>query len=456
MESFYIAFEADTKSLNKGIDDSDAKTKKLTENLHLADKTASGVGTSMVGLVTAIGGTLLALGGFNVIQTSISQAIEYGARLGDLNNVLDISVEQLDAWGKAVTLNGGHAEDFFGTIQTMSSDLAMIHTKGTSRMLPFWKDLNIQLKDAKGNMRPIMDLLPDLADKFEKMGKQESLGMGKKLGLDMGTITTLQQGRRAVEDQLKQMKEFGVFTKEQTDALGKLDDMIDQTKFKMQSWGASIVANALPAFERFSSFIEDHSDGIKDALAAIAGVITVLLLPSIMAATGTLLGMAAAVLVATWPFLLIGAAILLVADDIEMFLAGHDSMIGRILKDYPIIMKTINWVKNTFKEFLDIVNAVIDAFKSFSNMKINLGSLISGGVVDVAHTVMGLANGNPLNSVNSSTMQSMRTANSNVTVGKVVVNTQATDAEGISKSVGYTLKDHIMRANSNFDDGMMI
>lgn len=381
MDSFYILFEADAKSLNKGLDESDKKTEDLTKKLSTADKMAGTVGNSFKDLIVTAGGAMLAIASFSAIQSSIASTIEYGARLGDLNNILDISVEDLDAWGKAVQLNGGVTEEFFGTLNTMSADLAMISTKGTSRMLPFWKELGIQLKDVHGNMRPVMELLPELADKFEKMSKQESLGMGKKLGLDQGTIAMLQQGRRYVEDQINQMKEMGVLTKDQTDALGELDDAIDKGKFHMQSWGATILTKIMPTikqmmelWDQFSGFMSQHKNLVNGALIAISGVLTGFLVKALRAVK-------VEAILAFLPFLLMASAIgaviaifALLYEDIQAFRAGNASLIGDIMRDYPWIADLVSGIADAFSTLWDVAKEVMGLLGDVFSLAINKAS----------------------------------------------------------------------------------
>ncbi|MCK5644691.1 MAG: phage tail protein, partial [Gammaproteobacteria bacterium] len=44
--------------------------------------------------------------------------------------------------------------------------------------------------------------------------------------------------------------------------------------------------------------------------------------------------------------------------------------------------------------------------------------------------------------------------NSNVNIGTVEVNTQATDAEGVGKALNDTLQDQVSQAIDDFDDGV--
>lgn len=70
---------------------------------------------------------------------------------------------------------------------------------------------------------------------------------------------------------------------------------------------------------------------------------------------------------------------------------------------------------------------------------------------------LGAASGSPLVSQTSNSISNTAKASKNttVTVGKVEVKTQATDAQGISKAIGGTMQAQMRQAANNFDDGVL-
>jgi hypothetical protein len=68
------------------------------------------------------------------------------------------------------------------------------------------------------------------------------------------------------------------------------------------------------------------------------------------------------------------------------------------------------------------------------------------------------ANDNPLNNMNSNYMQTTNNTHNqksnNVTVDKIEVNTQATDAETISREIGNSLQNELKRTTANYEDGI--
>lgn len=531
LDSFVLLFEADASQLNKSVDEANRKGEKLNDTMKKADGAATMLGGSFVEMLATAGGALAAAFSFGAMMNGIMAANDYADRLGEVSDALGVNIEELDAWGRAVQFSGGSAEAFQATLQNLVADFAMIDTKGTSRTLPFWKELGINVKDAHGKMRDVMDVLPDLAEKFEGLSKGEAMGMGRKLGLDEGTIMLLQRGRREVDEMVKKQKELGVTTKEQAEFAGQYNDAMDEMSLAFRGLFMAVGGSVLPAFKaiaegitRVVSFFRQHSDFITGLLIAIGAAIAVFVLPS-------LISMAAATIAAFWPFMLIGAAIAgviglfaLLYDDIVAFRNGSDSMIGEIAKKWPIVGDVVNGLVDTIKYFVDFTAAafglladlILDPAHAWDNFVgkitggietvrghfpflfglidglangfVTMGDVImgvwdaivatimgaidsvkgavsdvqeffgiGGGDVKVAKTAIMSANRSPLNQQSSAAISNSRSVSKSntVTVGKVEVKTQATDAQGISRAIGGEMKAQLKRATSNYDDGVL-
>jgi len=361
LDTFFLMFEADASSLNDGVEKAKKNTDQLESKLKLADIAGGKLGQSFTNMLATAGGAMIAIFSVGAMTSGIAGAIDYADALNDLSNGLGIATEDLDSWGKAVKMSGGTAEEFQGTLSTMSADFAMIATKGTSRMLPFWKELGINVKDSTGKMREVLDVLPELADKMAGLSKQESIGMGRKLGLDQGTIMLLQQGRREVEEQIKQQKEMGVVTAEQAKQAGEFNDALDQLSMNFRGMFISVGSSLIPAFRwvvdtltTVVAFFKKHSDFMTGLFIALGAAIMVFLVPPLLTAAG-------AALAAFAPFLLMGAIIAGVAvafallyDDVMNFRAGNESLIGDLYAKYPFIKTLIDGISEAFTNMKEI------------------------------------------------------------------------------------------------------
>lgn len=541
LDTFFIMFESDTKKLDDGLNDADKKTKKLEHSLNSADKASSLLGGSFSGMAAAAGGALAAMLGVRAMAGSIRDSIDYADKLNDLSDAMGIATDDLDSWGKAVKMSGGTAEGFQATIGAMSADFATIATKGTSRLLPFFDELGIKVKGADGKMREVMDVLPELADKMAGLSKSESMGMGKKLGLDEGTIMLLQKGRREVEAQIAAQKAAGVVTKDQAEKAGELNDSIDQLGMNFRGLALDVGIALLPAFKWITAalgsvvtFFKEHSDFIKGLFIALGAAIMVFLVPPMLSAAAT-------AIIAMAPFLEMAAVIAVVAgvfallyDDVMNFKAGNESVIGSIVEKFPIVGDIIEAVSTHFKNLKDLVMAVfgliVDIVKAAGRAFGVLGDVVGGAVdglankfprvtaalnvlkdavvvignfiknffssifnniegfitgltskintmrkwlgggdaaatpatgamktVKQAQEVATKANAHPLNAVSSSAISNSANVKktSNVTVGKVEIKTQATDAPAIARAVGGQITAQLKRATANHDDGVL-
>lgn len=527
LDSFYIMFEADASSLNKGVEAADKKADDLTKSLKQADLAADNIGSSMGNLLATAGGAMAAVFSVGALMSGIQGAADYADHLGKVSDALGVNIEDLSAWSDVVAMSGGSADGFQSTLKNMTANLEDLSAKGTNESLPFFQQLGVNLKDSSGKMRGVLDLLPEMADGFSKMTKAQSSGVGQKLGLDEGTIMLLQQGRREVEAQIAKQKELGVVTKEQAKQSAEWNDALSQMGFQFRGLFSSVGQSVLPAFKaiidvftKVVSFFRQHSHFLTGLFIALGAAVMVFLVPPLLAA-------AAAAFMAMSPFLLIGAVVAVVAgafallyDDIMNFIDGNDSMIGDIFAKYPIVKDLVYGIVDAFKtmgailseifgligdvfafgvakgsQFWDTLNNGIDAFKDkfpflfelvnglgnifeavFDHIKqlwddifgsitssisavadyIGLDFSVEG--VKNARSQVQAATATPLNNMSSSAISNNRSSENNqtVSIGKIDIQTQATDAEGVSRSIGGHLQDHFKRATSNYDDGVKI
>lgn len=384
IESFFFLFESDASPLKKGIDDAKNKADGLVNKMGQVDKAASTAGVAFRNLAAQVGGAILAGLSVAAFSRAIFQTAELNDKLNDLSERIGINTEDLSAWGDAVTLNGGSAEGFNSTVETMASNLAMMATRGTSRVTPFFKQLGIAMVDANGKARDVMDVLPEIADAFGKMGKQESLGMGRRMGLDQGTIQLLQQGRREVEAVIAKQKELGVTTKEDAEIAGKYKDQLDMTAHAFRSLYTVVGTSILPAltwvmekFQNMALWMRKHSDFIVGVMIAIGAAVAVFVIPPLLSA-------AAAAFMAFLPFIALGAlvaalglAFALAYDDIMNFIDGNDSLIGELVKKWPWIADMARGIAAELKFLWDVaiallgflVDLFVDPLNAWDNFK---------------------------------------------------------------------------------------
>lgn len=545
LDTFFILFESDASKLDKGLQESDKKTKDLEKDLNAADVAGGKLGGTLMGALAGLAGAAVAAMGFSALTGHILEAADAADKLNESSEKFGLSIEDLSVWGDLVKKNGGSAEGFIGSIAGLNRQLAQLEVTGKSRAAPFLKELGIDLDDAANKGKTAMDFLPQLADSFSKLDAGKAQALGARLGLDPATIMTLRAGKAEVAALLEKEKELGVVTKKQGEIADAFGDQMDDTRHAFRSVWLGVSEYVIPPLTWMAAKMQDvaiffrkHSDFIVGLMIALGTAVAIYAIPPLFL-------MAKAAIVAFAPFILMGIAIAAVAtafallyDDVMNFIDGNDSLIGQMLDKYPAIGAVVNavidtvkalgdaiaWVFRTMVDVLQIaaalwnklagavleftglgavieafvagimagfgamgdfvtgiwdaiiskVAAAIEIFQKAVNFVKSIGGAISEGLASVKEAVgiesdpkvqEAVAKGQQQLAGASATPMAGQTSNSvnnaksvanttSVSVGQVTVQTQATDADGISKAIGGTLASQMKQAASNFDDGV--
>jgi hypothetical protein len=374
LETFYILFKSDAKDVKQSAKEAESSTKQLENALQSADKATQQVGKAFKSMIGTASTALAGIFAIGAVSASVLRAAADADALNKTAEALDVNIESLHAWGEAVARSGGSSEGFQNTLRSLSADFMTLATNSTSKTLPFFQKLGVDMLDANGKVRNVMDVLPELAEQFETLSKTESTGLGQKMGLDQGTITLLQQGRRAVEDQIRRQKELGVVTKENAEIAAKFNDQLDDMGQLFRAMYTRIMTTIMPAltwvlqkFEATFLYLKEHQDLVVGFFTVVAGVLTTLYLPAVLRAAAVTLALVA-------PYLLIGAAIAavaalfaLAAEDVMAFLEGNDSAIGEWTKSWPIIGDIVRGLVYLFEWLATAANAVLQLLLDILN-----------------------------------------------------------------------------------------
>jgi len=250
-----------------------------------------------------------------------------------------------------------------------------------------------------------LQALPKLADAFSKLNFTQAQNYGKSLGLDQSTILLLQQGRREVEATIRQQRELGVVTKEQAENTRKFDLALDSLGRVFQSIQREFTLPGLPLLTEAFKYIVLHKDLITGALIGIGSAVAIMG-ASFLAANPALVAAATAI-----------TAISLAYEDYQAMKRGDDSFIGGIIKD----SKTVSAGAPGTPGYVEP-----DIGRYF-----HLPRFLGGEGYD-----------------GKSSSASARPTS--VTIGEIVINTQARDAAEISKELGV----QIGQALSQIDNGV--
>lgn len=481
---FTILFKSETEEATEGVKKLDGAVDQLDVSVAEADKGMADLGqaaeeaaasqNTFLSMAQSVAGLAAAWISLSGIVSNFNAAVGMADQLGEFTASIDGNIEELSAWGDAIKMNGGDMSSFQGTIASLSADFTNLAVKGKSRVKPFFDELGISMLDANGKARNVMEVLPEIAQAFEGLSKQESLALGKKMGLDGGTVRALQGGKKELDELLTKMRRLGVITKQQSEASEDFNDNLDLTAHGFRSLYLAVAEKVLPILTSFlqgvqevTIFLREHSGFAIGFFGTVAAVITAVYLPAIfkaIAATGLL----------SAPFLLvIGAVALLAAgigllyDDFKTWTEGGKSLIGELIGDFEKFKPLIKGFGIIFDEVKERIfamwRALLNPIETLQALKTSLIDALSP-VKDMLPSFEDIKAGakiafeninTPLAGMTSAAIGAAGISNNNtVTVGKVEVNTQATDAEGISRDIGAKLGKELRQASANFDDGV--
>jgi len=426
LTTFGILFETDAEKAKREIDEVDqslSSTEKTANDTAdsfdelggAVDESADSFLGLSEGLVSAAAGLVVVTGLFAGI-TSQAMATD---EIGKFSNAIGVNVKDVGAWGEAVKRAGGDVSSFMGSLESLTDQLTDIELTGGGEASQIFARLGVDAVGAGGKVKSAFEVLPELADSFQKLSKTESFAFGKKLGLDQGTILLLQQGRIAVEELVLKQKQLGVATKEDAAAAAEFNDALADSQQTFANLFTSAGTTILPlltsmmkGFDAITIWMGNNKTLVSGFFIGAAAAISFVYLPAILsAATATLVAMA--------PFLLIGAAIAAVGiafailfEDVVAYIGGQESFIGDLAKKYEwfgrVVDAVISAVKFVIKELSEFVGEMFlnmgdaaDTLKNvFSFVFGDIGALFSGfgdhatGIVDIiisAFEMLGVA-----------------------------------------------------------------
>lgn len=526
LDTLLLVFKADTSQADSGLDSARKKSDELIDSIRDADAAAGKAGASLKAMAAgALGGLAAAFSVSAAISGAFARADNIRA-IEQTSDAIGAAIENVDAFGKAAEAMGGDAQGARDSLTDMAEKMGEAMSDVESGAAKAFKSLGISLKSADGSTKDAISGMLDLASAVEGLDRSAAVFKIKELGItDNRTVEMILKGRQELERMLRVQKEQGVVTKEAAENARKLTEATGSLKNMISSAGASFLDSIIPALTKVIewlgkgvSWMQDNKDFVIGFFGAIAAVVTALYLPAMASA-------AIATLAATWPLLLIGAAIAaaaaafaLIYDDVMNFVEGNDSFIGQVFEKYPMVEKIVMTLVDAFRQMWQIlitgaqqvgdfvtagfqqviagIKAAVDylseayvaitgfvdsslaSFQSLSDgisaifafiVETVKGSLsfvtagidkIKSGVSGVAgffgfgdsssamqsaSQQIGAASSSPSNGVSSSAISNMANSSSetNVQVGQVVVQTQATDAQGISRDVGSELQSQL-------------
>ena len=504
LDTFFILFEANTEKLDKGLGDAEKKSEGLLDKLKKIDPAATKAGEGLFKVVGQAAG-LLGIGlSIGALVAGIKSTAAAYDELGKLASRFRSTADAVDEFRDAASLLGIDEEKSTGALiglETAVQDTFL----GLGRAKVVFEELGIAVTDANGKIKPTTEVMGELAGKLSGLERGTQIRVMERLGLDPSLLKLFNADMVELQRRMGDVDRASGFnleaavkrSQEYTKANKALSLEVNVLRMYMGKLLEAFQVAALPYFTEalttaakyvrmFVDYLMQHQKFVEGVFIAIGSAILYFLVPAALKGAAATLAMIA-------PFLLIGAAVAAVGlafalayEDIAAFMAGGDSLIGQVLQKWPVIGEVARDIWQALQElwagavqvfefFVDMWNDPQAAFGRFLDF-------VLGGIKSILQAIpgvkqamslfgmgegpegaaagrqqLGAASGAGLASQTSNSISNSRTnaRSTSVQIGEVKVQTQATDAAGISKAIGGTMTSQMRQAVAGFDDGVL-
>lgn len=473
LDTFRILFEADTSKMNQGLNKAEQSTDDLVKSMKEADKQAGKSTESFRSLAGKLVGWFAgAVAASQAVTGAIGRAEQIMA-ISRTADALGLATEEVDAFGRAAESMGGDAQGARDSLTDMAESMGEAMADVESGRAKTFAALGISLKDANGQAKNASQGMLDLASAVEGLPRGEAVFRIKELGItDNRTVEMILKGRRALEDMIRTQKENSNVTQEARDQATAFQDAMNATKMVVTGAADGFYQAILPALTAFvtwvgkaASWATENKDVVIGFFIGIASILGAIYIPMMAKA-------AAVTILANLPLILMGAAIAglaalfaLAYDDVMNFIDGNDSLIGVVIPAAIAAFKALgDFVMGIWNGITAAWDAFVGKVMSGVDKVRNAGKAVAGffgfgddgGGVAAGAAAVATAAGAPTNATSSAAISNSVGGKSetNVSIGEVKVQTQATDAQGISKDIGGSLNGQLKSLQTSAATGV--
>lgn len=205
LDTFTILFKTNSKEAEKEVKQVDKATTDFQENIKKTDGGIKQLGVSFMDLTTAAVAALGAVFAVGKIKDGIMGAINFNAELEKQSRLTGLSADEISAWGGAVAAAGGDAAGF-------SAWLAKLNEQYSEQ------GLGGRIKNVLPNLIALADQFKHLKDIGEHA---QALALGEKLGITPDMVLLLEKGSNEVAHMVAEQEKLAPLTKQNAEAAQK-------------------------------------------------------------------------------------------------------------------------------------------------------------------------------------------------------------------------------------------
>lgn len=248
----------DQETFNRAMKEAGAGFESTREKMNSFGKVAAG----------AIAGVAVSFGAF------IKQQLDFSDSLQKMADRTGMTTEELSGLKYAAEMSGSSLEAVEKAAVEMSKQIG---TGGAA-----FKELGIQIEDVNGEVRPTIDLMGEVADRFKDMpdgaGKSaEAMKIFGSAGADL--IPLLNAGSEGIEEMRDEAERLGVvLSTEAANSAANFNDSMQRLTTRFKGLAMQVFANVVPQIEAYADATVEAADktgdldGIADKIATTFGL----------------------------------------------------------------------------------------------------------------------------------------------------------------------------------------
>jgi hypothetical protein len=222
--------------------------------------------------IKKLGQTFTVAGGIMVasLGAMIKKTADYGDELNDLSQRTGIATEILSGYKLAADKSGTSIEGFATGMKGLSRVMVEAASGGKEAKDAF-KDVGVSATDSAGKVRPLDQVMLDVADRFAAMpdgAEKNALAMKLfgKAGMDL--IPMLNMGRKGLEENAAAAKRYGmVISQEAAKKCDEFNDSLAELQGSMGGIGREIAMALLPTVKSLIEKVRDIAVKVREWIA---------------------------------------------------------------------------------------------------------------------------------------------------------------------------------------------
>jgi len=243
------------------------------EGLEKYAKTTETLKHGMLAVGAAVAGTVYG------IERMVRGTAEKMGGIQRFGEQMGINAREVAALGRVAAENGSSMEAMEGGLRQMTM-MAGQAAQGVGRGAMIFKRFGIQVKDSQGHVKPMNQLLGDVADKMAKLPSlAQKMALGSRLGFDPAIVPILAKGRAEFERMASAAQKANPFGDQDYENALKTEEGFKKAGRSVQQLRDRLAVGLFPTvndlLKKFTAWVSNEKNiaKLRDAINKVVEVV---------------------------------------------------------------------------------------------------------------------------------------------------------------------------------------